>query len=92
MSYVKWASFVIIVNYQVVSLRPFVRYVLLQVSGGSGSYQWSCDPERVVGVASNGLITAKTKGKSLVVAMDTKNTALSDQTEVRNCSRILSVT
>ncbi len=59
------------------------------MSGGSGSYQWSCDPEYVVGVVSTGRITAKTKGKSLVVAMDTKNTAHSDQTEVSKMVTII---
>ena len=52
------------------------------MTGGSGNYQWSCDPEGIVGVASNGILTAIARGKTLVVAADTKNTAHFDETEV----------
>ena len=52
------------------------------MTGGSGNYQWSCDPEGIVGVANNGILTAIAKGKTLVVAADTKNTAHFDETEV----------
>ena len=57
--------------------------LLCQVTGGSGSYQWSCDPEGIVGVSSSGMLTARARGKSLVVAADTKNSAHFDNTEVR---------
>ena len=53
-----------------------------QVSGGSGNYQWSCDPVGVVGVSSAGLLTAVARGKSLVTVMDTKNSAHFDESEV----------
>ncbi len=52
------------------------------MTGGSGSYQWSCDVVGIVGVSSTGLLTTKTKGNTLVVAVDTKNTAHFDKTEV----------
>ena len=35
-----------------------------------------------MGVANNGILTAIAKGKTLVVAADTKNTAHFDETEV----------
>ncbi len=43
---------------------------------------WSCDPEGVVSVASNGTLTTVSKGTALITAADIKNTVHYDQTEV----------
>ena len=59
------------------------------MTGGSGNYQWSCDPEGIVGVANNGMLTAIARGETLVVVADTKNTAHFDETEVSIMLRIL---
>ena len=57
----------------------------LEATGGSGKYQWSCDPEDVVGVSNFGSVVAIKKGASLVTAADKKNTAHFDTTEVSTC-------
>ena len=54
----------------------------LEATGGSGKYQWSCDPEDVVGVSNFGSVVAIKKGVALVTAADKKNTAHFDTAEV----------
>ena len=55
----------------------------LEAIGGSGRYQWSCDPEDVVGVSNYGSVVVIKKGMALVTAADKKNTAHFDTAEVR---------
>ena len=54
----------------------------LEATGGSGKFQWSCDPEDVVGVSNYGAVVAIKKGRSLVTAADKRNTAHFDTAEV----------
>ena len=54
----------------------------LQATGGSGKYQWSCDPEDVVGVSNFGTVSAMKEGMAVVTAADKKNTAHFDNAEV----------
>ncbi len=53
-----------------------------QVSGGSGMYMWSVEPEGVVSVSSRGTLTTITRGVTLVIATDKKNTAHHDKSQV----------
>ena len=59
----------------------------LEATGGSGKYQWSCDPEDVVGVSNYGTVVAIKEGRSLVTVADKKNTAHFDTAEVGWCMR-----
>lgn len=64
---------------------PHVEYRYqhtLEASGGSGKYQWSCDPEDVVGVSNIGTVIAIKRGRSLVTAADKRNTVHYDTAEV----------
>ena len=54
----------------------------LEATGGSGKYQWSCDPEDVVGVSNYGTVVVIKKGMAVVTAADKKNTAHFDTAEV----------
>ena len=56
----------------------------LDATGGSGKYQWSCDPEDVVGVSNFGTVSAMKQGMAVVTAADKKNTAHFDNAEVSN--------
>lgn len=57
----------------------------LQATGGSGKYQWSCDPEDVVGVSNFGTVLAMKEGMAIVTVADKRNTAHFDNAEVCVC-------
>ena len=61
----------------------------LEATGGSGKYQWSCDPEDVVGVSNFGTISAMKEGMAVVTAADKRNTAHFDNAEVSSNTSLL---